>query len=156
MLKALNHHFVSVGTNLANKITSKPDDDCLKYVVSVNNKMTLNTINMKYVLDAIGRLKNGKAPGPDKVTIKLVKDAAKFIAYPILCIFTSSIKNEIFPDVWKTASATPIHKSGSKSDLNKYRPISVILVFARMLVRLVHDQLSEFLTSSNIQSSCFS
>ena len=44
--------------------------------------MTLNTINMTYVLDAIGRLKNGKASGPDKVTIKLVKDAAKFIAYP--------------------------------------------------------------------------
>ena len=54
MLEALNHHFVSVGTNLA----KKPDDDCLKYVVSVNNKMTLNTIHMKCVLDAIGRLKN--------------------------------------------------------------------------------------------------
>ena len=61
MLDALNHHFVSIGTNLAKKITSKPDDDCLKYVVSVNNKMTLNAINTKYVLDAIRRLKNGKA-----------------------------------------------------------------------------------------------
>ena len=110
--------------------------------------MTLNTINTKYVLDAIGQLKNGKAS--DKVTIKLAKDAAKFIAYPIMCIFNSSIKNEIFPDVWKTASVTPIHKSGSKSDLNNYRPISVISVFARMLERLVHDQLSEFLTVNNI------
>ena len=128
----------------------------MKYVISDNNKMTLNTINTKYVLDAIWRLKNGKASGPDKVTIKLAKDAAKFIAYPIMCIFNSLVINWIFPDVWKTASVTPIHKSGSKSDLNKYRPISVILVFARMLVRLVHDQLSEFLTSSNIQSSCFS
>ena len=86
MLEALNHHFVSVGTNLAKKITSKPDDDWLKYVVSINNKMTLNTINMKYALDTVGRLKNGKASGPDKVTIKLVKDAAKFVAYPIMCI----------------------------------------------------------------------
>ena len=50
--------------------------------------MTLNTINTKYVLDAIRRLNNGKASGPDKVTIKLVKDAAKFIAYPIMCILT--------------------------------------------------------------------
>ena len=110
MFEALNHHFVSVGTNLAKKITSKPDDDSLKYVVSVNNKVTLNTINTKYVLDAIGWLKNGKASSPDKVTIKLAKDAAKFIAYPIMCIFNSSTKNGIFPDVWKTASVTPIHK----------------------------------------------
>ena len=89
MLEALNHHFVSVGTNLAKKITSKPDDDCLKYVVSVNNRMTLNTINTKYVLDAIGRLKRmEKLQGPDKVTIKLAKDAAKFIASP-LCAFST-------------------------------------------------------------------
>ena len=64
--------------------------------------------------------------GPNKVTIKLAKDAVKFIAYPIICILNSSITNGIFPDVRKTARVTPIHKSGSKSDLNNYRPTSVI------------------------------
>ena len=103
--------------------------------------MTLNTINTKYFLNATGRLKHGKPSGPDKVTIKPAKDAAKCIAYPIMCIFNSSITNGIFPDVWKTANVTPIHKSGSKSDLNNYRPISVISVFARILARLVHGQL---------------
>ena len=44
--------------------------------------MTLNTIDKKYILDAIDRLKNGKASGPDKDTINPVKDAAKFITYP--------------------------------------------------------------------------
>ena len=37
MHEALNHHFVSVGTNLTKKITSKSEYDCLKYVVSVNS-----------------------------------------------------------------------------------------------------------------------
>ena len=115
--------------------------------------MTLNTIDKKYVLDAIGRLKNGKASGPDKITINLVKDAAKFIAYPIMCIFNSSIANGVFPDAWKTASVTPIHKSGSKSELNDYRPISAISVFARMFERLAHDQLSEFVKVNNILTS---
>ena len=41
----------------------------------------------------------------------------------------------------------------SKSDLNNYRPISVTSVFARTLERLVHDQLSEFLTANNILTS---
>ena len=70
-----------------------------------------------------------------------------------MCIFISSIKNGIFPDVWKTASVSPIHKSGSKSDLNNYRPISVTSVFARMIEQLAHDQLSEFLTVKNILTS---
>ena len=51
------------------------------------------------------------------------------------------------------ASDTSIHKSGPKSDLNNYGPISVISVFARMLERLVNDQLSEFLTVNNILTS---
>ena len=71
-----------------------------------------------------------------------------------MCIFNSSIKNGVFPGVWKTASVTPTHKSGSKSgsksDLNNYRPISAISVFARMLDRLVYYQLSDFLTVNNI------
>ena len=92
-------------------------------------------MDTKYVLDAIGRLKNGKALGPYKVTIILVKDAAKFIAYPIICIFNSSIMNGVFPDVWKTVSVTSIHKSGSTSNLNDYRPISAISVVARTLER---------------------
>ena len=153
MLEALNHHFVSGGTNLAKTITTKPDDDCLKHVVAGNSKLTSKTIDIKYVLDAIGRLKNGKASGPDKVTINLVKDAAKFIAYPIMSIINSSIANGVFPDVWKTASVTPIHKSGSKSNLHNYRPISVISVFTRILERLAHDQLTEYLKANNILTS---
>ena len=44
--------------------------------------MTLNKIDTKFSLDAIGRLKNGKASVQDKDTINLVKDAAKFTAFP--------------------------------------------------------------------------
>ena len=40
---------------------------------------------------------------------------------------------------------TPIYKSGPITDVNNCRPISVISVFSRMLERLTHDQLFEFL-----------
>ena len=56
--------------------------------------------------------------------------------------------NGIFPDVWKLARVTPIHKSGPTTDANNCRPISVISVFSRMLERLTHDQLFEFLKTN--------
>ena len=108
----------------------------------------MNTVDTKYVLDAIDRLKNEKASSPDKVTINRVNDAAKFIAYPIMCVLNSYITNWIFPDVWKTGSAL-----GSESDLNNYRPISVASIFASMLEGLAHDQLYEFLKVNNILTS---
>ena len=65
-------------------------------------------------------------------------------------IFNSSLKYGAFPDIWKLAKVTPIFKSGSKRDGNKYRPISVISVFSRMLEKIVHDQLSRYLISNKV------
>ena len=42
-------------------------------------------VDKTYVLDAIEQQKNGKAPGPDKVTVTfVVKDEREFIAHPLL------------------------------------------------------------------------
>ena len=41
------------------------------------------------------------------------------------------------------AKVTPIFTSGSRSDANDYRPISVVSVFPRILERIVHNQIYE-------------
>ena len=65
--------------------------------------MLFETVGKEYVLNAISRLKKGKASGPDKVTITFVKDAAISIAYPLILIYNASLMNGIFPDIWKLA-----------------------------------------------------
>ena len=39
--------------------------------------------------------------------------------------------------------------SGARTDVNNYRPISVISVFSKMLERISHDKLFEFLQTTN-------
>ena len=78
-------------------MTSKPDDDCFKYIAAVNSKMTLNTIDKEYVLDAIGLLKNGKGSGPGKDIHKSDKRCCEIYCPPITCIFNSSITNGVSP-----------------------------------------------------------
>jgi len=46
---------------------------------------------------------------------------------------------------WKTAKITPVHKSGSLSDFDNYRPISVIPAIAKGIEKTVHHQLLEHL-----------
>ena len=41
-------------------------------------------------------------------------------------------------------------KEGEPSDLNNYRPISVISVIAKVFERIVYDQLYNFLTNEDI------
>ena len=100
------------------------------------------------MLTSLNMLKNGKAPGPDGVPTNLVKDAANFIAKPLMMIFNASLKQGIFPNIWKLAKITPVFKSGAGNEENNYRPISVLSFFAKLFEKVVNDQLSDFLLSN--------
>ena len=59
-----------------------------------------------------------------------------------------------FPAKWKVAKVTPIYKDGDKSDVSNYRPISVLPILSKILERVVHDQLYNYLTCNNILHPC--
>ena len=59
----------------------------------------------------------------------------------------------IFSDDWKCARVTPLFKQGEASDLNNYRPISVISVIAKVFERIVYDQLYNCLSNEDIIST---
>ncbi len=110
--------------------------------------MIFKPVEGTYVQQAIKQLKNGKASGPDKINNRIIKDAVDFIWKPLTMIFNSSLKHCIFPDIWKIARVAPIFKAGSKKEANNYRPISVISGFSRMLEKIVHDQLTDYLITN--------
>ena len=45
------------------------------------------------------------------------------------------------PDEWKAASVVPVHKKGSKSDVQNYRPISIKCIIMKVMERIVRDEL---------------
>ena len=47
---------------------------------------------------------------------------------------------------------TPLFKQGSSSDMNNYRPISVISVVAKVFERITYDQVYAYLSENNIIS----
>ena len=61
-----------------------------------------------------------------------------------------SIKQGVFPEKMKMAKVIPIFKKGSKLNVENYRPISLLPVFSKILERLVHNRLSDFLDECNV------
>ena len=76
---------------------------------------------------------------------KLLKLSAFEIA-PVLCrLFNISLVTSVIPEDWKLAKVTPIFKDkGEKSDMNNYRPISVIGHIPKLLEKQVHKQLLNY------------
>ena len=52
------------------------------------------------------------------------------------------------------ARVFPVFKKGEKSDLNNYRPISVIPVVSKVFEKNVYDQLYQYLNDNQLLSSC--
>jgi len=47
---------------------------------------------------------------------------------------------------WKTHIISPVYKSGNKSAVNNYRPISLLCVVSKVLERIIFNKISDFIT----------
>ncbi len=145
----LNSHFCNIGPTLSKSIT--PTGPC----DSINNTGTsfdLRPITMDEIVKVLAELSPSKACGLDGITARLVKACGDTILPPLHYLFNLSLSTLTFPDQWKSAIVTPLFKAGSTSDPNNYRPISVLPVISKLLERLIHNQMSEYLTSNNLLS----
>ena len=80
----LNHYFVSVWQNLAKWLGAKNEDYCLKHITQVRDQMEFKAIDESYALNANSQWEEGMVSGPDKVSVRFMKDAARFISYPLM------------------------------------------------------------------------
>ena len=104
------------------------------------------------VLKIISSLKRSKSSGLDKIPPGTVKDAKHVIAQPLLHILNLSLSTSTVPASWKVARCVPVFKGGDAKELDNYRPISVLPIFSKILERVVHYQLYEYLESNKLLS----
>ena len=61
-----------------------------------------------------------------------------------------SLSTNTLPKVWKSAFVLPLLKGGDPSDVNNYRPISKLCIVAKILEKIISEQLKDFLDSNCI------
>ena len=69
---------------------------------------------------------------------------------PLTKILNLSIQNGSFPDCLKKAKVTPIYKRGSKTDVNNFRPISVLPILNSIYERHISNCLTAFLDEHHL------
>lgn len=157
-LNNCNEYFATVGTSLADKIiaqTKKTESELVtlaKGSNTPNSSFFLSPTNTEEVSSYIKQLKNESAPGLDGINNPLLKFLDKHIVLPITHICNLSLSNGRFPEVWKTAVVTPIHKSGDKSTPINYRPISLLSVVSKLLEKIVNNRLVNYLEMNHLLS----
>lgn len=104
----------------------------------------VGSVSFDDILSAIKELKSGCSEGPDAIPTFIVKGCAAVLIKPLKFIFNLSLRTGKFPSKWKVARVTPVFKSGNRSDIKNYRPISILncfsKVFEKVIYSIIYDQ----------------
>ena len=150
VVEAFNNFFVNVGPNTEKNIPINPKikpEFCLKNRNQLN--FLIAHISNEEVLDIINKLEN-KSTGPQSIPIKLLKLIPDLILIPLCTIINQSFITGKYPDALKISKVIPIHKSGATCNLNNYRPISLLSIFDKIMEKVMHKRLYDFLQKHNI------
>jgi hypothetical protein len=109
-------------------------------------------IKCKEVKRALMELDVNKAVGPDGIGPMVLKKCAPELAPSLARLFRLSIRSGRTPSEWRTAHISPIHKGGSKSDPNNYRPVSLLPIVSKVLETIINKRLKKHLLQHNLLS----
>lgn len=99
------------------------------------------TISEGKVEDYLKRLDINKGAGSDGIPPIFWAKCARTLAIPIAFIFNFSIKEGVFPEIWKKALIVPIHKKGSKMKVENYRGISILNTVSKVFEKIVYNDI---------------
>ena len=107
---------------------------------------------LRDIIEIIRSVKASKAAGIDDIPARLVKDGAEELVAPLTIMINRSLECGLFPTQEKCAKITPIYKSDSKSNLDNYRPISVLTIISKIVEKVVYLQRSSYLEVNKMLS----
>lgn len=94
------------------------------------------------VKSVLKNLKNGKAPGADRIRNESLKYGSRKLLVAITMIFNACIQLSYFPKTWRNAVGCPVPKPNKPSSCPKsYRLISLLSTLSKVFERLILDRL---------------
>ena len=123
-------------------------DDCNVYE-DVNSQINIPhmEITQRDIFSFIGKLDSNMGPGPDGIPPLFLKNCKTNLTPILQHLFSRSLTEGLFPATWKRSFITPIYKSGNRSDVKNYRPISKLSTIPKLFEAIITDKLSVSLQS---------
>ena len=123
-----------------------------KYPVSFHTGQRLDHFEFtrEDILSLIRNLNKNKSCGHDGISARMLSICDESLVVPLKLIFENILSTGVFPEIWKRANLTPIHKKGSKQLVTNYRPISLLPICSKLFEKIVFKYLYNYLTQNNL------
>ena len=108
----------------------------------------LITFSIKY--EQIFHELNGRTVQTELEQYYLLKECASELGAPLATIFQKSMDSGMLPRQWKATHITPLFKKGKRSDPGNYRPINLASVPAKIMEKIIKDNIMQHLIDNNL------
>ena len=116
-----NKFFCSVGQNTVEKIhTVINNSNCDKILIlfvprtiPLSDQFSISEVTEEEVEQIISKMHLEKAPGPDKISLKVIKDFLPVTLKPLTSVINASFTSQAYPSSWKKAEIVPIPKASN-------------------------------------------
>ena len=122
-------------------------NDDVTVETSVRQHLVSINISEEDVLEALNSLDPDKSSGIDTIGPRVLKKCAYSLCRPLHHLFSTSLSNHTIPSDWRIHVITPVHKSGDKSLVNNYRPISLLSNTSKVLEQLIYNKVIHHISS---------
>jgi hypothetical protein len=155
---AFNSFFHEIGSNLAGEILERMSvsEDELIQNIGIDNtgpSLFLTPVTEGEVVRIISKLKNDCAPGPDNLKVSFFKRNKDTLCKPLASLINLCYETGTFPHRLKEAEICPVFKAGERTDVNCYRPISILNVASKIFESSVKTRLVSFFDKHNTLSA---
>jgi hypothetical protein len=116
----------------------------------VPNSFSFSIVSENTILKHTHKLSANKASGLDGIPARFVRDSASFISCPLAHIVNLSIIQDSVPDDLKSARVIPLYKKSVKTEVENYRPVSILSIISKILERVIYDQVEGYLNDKKL------
>jgi len=134
-------------------VGSLPRAQTMCDIVNQNQSFYCYPTTPKEIKTIILNLKNSQSRDCYRLNALLLKVVADELCVPLTRLVNTSFCTGIFPDLLKVSKIIPIYKKGSKTDLNNYRPISILPVVVKVFENVIKSRLLKYFEKFNLLSS---
>ena len=146
MANEFNTFFTNVGPNLANDIT-EPDENISIYDylgVSIEQSLFMRPVDEEEVITTVTGCTKKRSSDFEDISMDTVAKIVSVICKPLAHICNISFRTGVFPSRMKIAKVIPMIKSGTKTEVTNYRPISLLPQFSKILEKLFLTRINSF------------
>ena len=121
-------------------------------IIPGNFDLVNHPVDVCEMFKAANELKPKTSTDLNGISMFFLKDILINIQVPLCYLINRSFATGTFPKQFKIAKIVPIFKGGDKTNLDNYRPISLLDNFSKIFEKIMHNRLSMFLEAKDLIS----